>query len=123
MNNIINKIPFTFRSGQPLSADHLNSIITTENKIIDTLNSLLRSFCDINQETGLQRAYTLQEAVSLVPQGRRGFTMKIRFIVNMNPIRYVEYFYCGPKEFNNSDWENINNWTENIPAVIDGGTW
>ena len=66
MNSIINKISFTFRSGEALSSSQLNSLISTEHALVDAINSLLRSFCDINQETQQQRAYTLGEAISLV---------------------------------------------------------
>lgn len=123
MMNILNKFPFTFRSGEALSADRLNSLVNNQNSIIDTLNNLLRSFCDINQETGQQVAYTLQEAVNLVPQSRRGFTMKIRFIENTNPIIYAEYFYCGPKSITPESWSNTENWSKDVPTIIDGGTW
>ena len=63
-------------------------------------------------------------------EGRRSFTMKIRFIenadivgANIYNIRYAEYCYTGPKAFDNKTWENEANWTKSVPNLIDGGTW
>jgi hypothetical protein len=128
--NIINKLQVVFKPGGKLSSDDLNSLVTAINTLNYTVNNILKSYCDINQETGLQKAYTLGEAIKLVPEGRRSFTMKIRFIenadivgANIYNIRYAEYYYTGPKAFDNRTWENEANWTKNVPNLIDGGTW
>jgi len=127
---LLNKSNVTFNRGAALSSVDLNSVVNTQNNIIDTVNKLLKSFCDINQEENTQNAFSLEEAISKVPESRRSFTMKIRFIENadMNTdgtlnIRFAEYFYTGPKEFNDKEWGNIENWSRNVPSIIDGGEW
>ena len=129
--NIVEKSSVVFNSGEALSSSKLNSIVTKENEIIDVLNKILKSFCDINQETGLQRVYTLSQAIAIVPVSRRSFTMKIRFIENADldgnnnliNIRFAEYFYTGPMGFTNEDWLNPDNWSRDVPNIIDGGEW
>ena len=127
----IEKSGILFNGGEALSSSKLNSIIKKENEIIDRINNILKSFCDINQETGLQKVYSLADAVKIVPNERRSFTMKIRFIENadtdnnnnLKNIRFAEYFYTGPMGFTNDDWIDTNNWSKNVPKIIDGGEW
>lgn len=129
--NTIEKSGLILNSGEALTSSKINSIITKENEIIDTINKILKSFCDINQETGLQRVYSLEQAIAIVPVNRRSFTMKIRFIENADTdnnnnlinIRFAEYFYTGPMGFTNDDWINPENWSKNVPNIIDGGEW
>ena len=127
----LEKSTVLFNSGEALSSSKLNSMITKENEIIDSINKILKSFCDINQETGLQKSYRLDQAIKIVPINRRSFTMKIRFIENADidehnnliNIRFAEYFYTGPMSFTTEDWENPENWSKNVPNIIDGGEW
>ena len=126
----LKKLTLRFKSGEALTSESLNSIVTAINKTNDTINNILKSYCDINQETGQQIAYCLGTAISLVPESRRSFTMKIRFIENIDMVgdvptnlRYVEYFYTGPKSFDNETWLSETSWTKNVPNIIDGGTW
>lgn len=131
MKTLLEKSGILFNGGEALSSSKLNSIIEKENEIIDTINNILKSFCDINQETGLQRVYSLEQAIAIVPVNRRSFTMKIRFIENADTdnnnnlinIRFAEYFYTGPMGFTNDDWINPENWSKNVPNIIDGGEW
>ncbi len=126
----IDKLNLKFRSGEALKSDSLNSLVTAINDVNDVVNNILKSYCDINQETNQQIPYSLSQAIALVPESRRSFTMKIRFIetadvidgVSTN-IRYAEYFYTGPKDFNTETWLDETSWTRNVPSIIDGGLW
>ena len=126
---LLDKSNVTFNRGA-LSSIDLNSVVNTQNNIIDTVNNILKSFCDINQERNTQDAITLWDAIRAVPESRRSFTMKIRFIEDnitntdgTHNIRFAEYFYTGPKNFTSEEWESIENWSRNIPPIIDGGEW
>lgn len=127
MMNLLEKSTVSFLRGTALSSADLNSVVTSQNAIVDALNNILKSFCDINQETGEQKVYTLEQAIGLVPPSRRSFTMKIRFIENMDlansNIRFAEYFYTGPKNFSDEEWNTVENWSRNVPCIIDGGEW
>ena len=128
--NALSKLNLNFKAGQALSSDDLNSLVTAINSLNGTVNNILKSYCDINQETGTQDVYTLGQAIRLVPPSRRSFTMKIRFIENADVvggavlnIRYAEYYYTGPKAFDTETWNSESSWTRNVPNIIDGGTW
>jgi len=122
--DIIEKPTIDFYSGD-VTREKLQSIVVKENEIIDKLNNILKSFCDINQEVNTRDKFELGAAIKKVPDSRRSATMKIRFIEfkDSSNIRYGEYFYTGPENFTKADWENPSNWTKNIPNIIDGGEW
>ena len=119
--NTINKTGVSTKGkGDPLTAADINAINGTTNACVDAVNYLLKSVCDINQETGqYEREYTINQAILAVPTGRRRLGLKIRFLTEGR--KYTEYSFIGSSTSDES-WYNAGNWSIEI-NILDGGEW
>lgn len=107
--------------GDSLSHQDINAINSTTNYNVDATNYLLQSFCNINAEVNnYTKTFTLEEAISTVPESRRNPGMKIRFLSSDET--YVEYTY-GNSSIEDESWENTDNWRSVSSNIIDGGEW
>jgi hypothetical protein len=97
----------------------MNNINSAINKNTTVTNNFLLEYINPNVEDNqLDRIYTLEEILPLVPEQRRVPGIKLRFLSSEG---WVEYVY-EPKE--GLGWENANCWTEGDGArIIDGGEW
>ena len=107
-------------SGDGLTHQDVNSINSTVNNAVDTINTNIKNYCNINQEVrDFSRTFTLEEAIVLVPQKRRLPGLVIKFVDRDN--QFKEYLF-NEISVTESNWTNLNNWK--LPFNhIDGGEW
>ena len=104
--------------GDGLSAAEVNTINTTINQAVEVSNSFLRSFCNLNQESGdYSKTYTLSSAINSVPESRRNPGMMIRFLDKDG--KYEQFIFIGSDV---KDWQTTNLWQPTVKS-IDGGEW
>jgi hypothetical protein len=109
----------SFNKGEQLTARKLQILNDKINELVKTVNGMLMGLCDINVEINdFTRVFDLSEAIDIVSQTRRMKGMKVRFLGDNNS--YLEYSYVGPT-VNDTDWENVDNWTMLEDPLIDGG--
>ena len=72
MNTINNTGVATKNKGDGLSASDVNAINGAVNLSVNAINSMLISNFNVNAESGnLNKFYTLEEAIALVPASRK----------------------------------------------------
>lgn len=102
-------------SGQEITSDLINKINDEVNKISITLNTVLLSNVNINVENGnMSKNFTLDEAISLVPESRRVPGIKVRF---NSEDGWKEVVFIG------GNWSDLGSWKESLGDIIDGGEW
>ena len=109
----------TKNKGDGLSSSDINRINNTTNLSAEASNLFLKSVFDVNLEMGTERTYTIEEAASLVPYGRRRIGIKVRFYSSGG--FYDEQTYVGDT-LESNEWLNRNNWSHG-GTIIDGGEW
>ena len=108
------------QKGDGIKVEEFNTLNSTVNSLVDAVNYLLKSFCNVNSEVNdWTREFTLQEAIGLVPESRRQPGIRVMFLSEDGI--YLEYVYNY--QYTSSDyWNNLDNWSIAINQ-IDGGTW
>ena len=105
--------------GDSLSSSDFNKINSTVNLCADASNLYLKSVFDVNLELGTDRTYTLTEAVTLVPAGRRRIGIRVRFLSSGS--FYDEQTFVGD-DLESESWNDPNNWSHG-GNIIDGGEY
>jgi hypothetical protein len=68
----------------------------------------------------MNRVFTLEQAIELVPDSRRVKGMKISYLTRSGDFK--EATYLGDSS-ETSDWMNLDNWQTRADYIIDGGEW
>lgn len=120
MRELIEQTGLSFAPGQKLSSEALNIINDRLGELIKITNGFLLSVANINLETGnLGKTYTIEEAISLVPESRRVNGITVKFIGPKKT--WQMHTYQGRDK---QGWLNLDNWTvDKNNKIIDGGQW
>lgn len=121
MTDLINTTGVPYKNkGDALSSSDINKINTTVNQCVGAINPMLKSVFNVNAETGLEdKQYTFDEAVRLVPTGRRTRGLKIKFLQSGDFFNEITFVGDSIEEVY---WVDQNNWS-NGGNMIDGGDW
>lgn len=116
---LINKPDVAFKNkGDSLTLADVNNIVSSVNSLVDAVNYMLGTFCNVALEVGdLGRRFNLPEAISVIGGTRRSLGLTLAFIDHSD--RPCQYTYRG-SSVSDSDWSNLRNW-ESVFNKIDGG--
>lgn len=114
--NLVNKTDVPVKNpGDKLTSQDINKINQILNQSVDAINYVLKLECNLNAEVGdYERIFTLEEAIELVPLGRRVLGILIQFLSKdgLSCFRYK-----------GGTWEDQGNWESVEFDYIDGGVW
>lgn len=104
--------------GDGLTAMEVNAINNTVNTEASVCNTMMKGFCNVNQEMGnYEKVFTISSAAAYVPEDRRCPGMLIRFLGRNK--KYSDYVFTNTDV---SRWLEIDCWKASV-SVIDGGEW